>query len=170
MTWEKALGWMNVEWYTFFVCEVSFTFMFCSFLSCIFLSFCKFLFISSFNFFTFFSMRLCNNKNFCVNSLDLSPLTDSYFSNKLLTHYLLFEMTFSISKYDTWHDKQQDIVFQDVMFGRYVVLHFVYVYQISWYHIPKDDHSTVHIILKHPDLPLLFYCLIPMKYIVNNSS
>ena len=93
---RKALGWMNVEWYTFFVCEVSFTFMFCSFLSCIFLSSCKFLFIFSFNVFTSFSMRLCNNKNFCVNSLDLSPLTDSYFSNKLLTHYLLFEMTFSI--------------------------------------------------------------------------
>ena len=56
------------------------------------------------------------------------------------------------------------------IFGRYVVLHFVYVYQISRCHITKGDHSTVHIILKRPDLPLLFYCLIPMKYIMNNSA
>ena len=77
---------------------------------------------------------------------------------------------FYISKYATWHDKQQDIVFRDVTFGWYVVLHFVYVYQISRCHITKGDHSTVHTILKHPDLPLLLYCLIPMKYIMKNSG
>ena len=38
-------------------------------------------------------------------------------------------------------------------FVRYVVLHLVYLYQISRCHISKDDHRTVHIILKHPDLP-----------------
>jgi len=32
-------------------------------------------------------------------------------------------------------------------------MHFVYLYQISRCHIPKGDHSTVHIISKHPDLP-----------------
>jgi hypothetical protein len=42
--------------------------------------------------------------------------------------------------------------------------------QASFTVIPKSDHSTVHIILKHPDLPLLFCCLIPMKYIMNNSA
>jgi len=57
-----------------------------------------------------------------------------------------------------------------VTFGRYVVLHFVYVYKIPWCLIQKDDHSTVHIILKHPDLPLVYYCLNPMKYIMNNSA
>jgi hypothetical protein len=35
---------------------------------------------------TSFSMRSCNNKTFCVSNLDLSPLTDSYFTDKLLTH------------------------------------------------------------------------------------
>jgi len=43
-------------------------------------------FITSLTALTSFSMRLCNSKTLCVNNLDLSPLTDSYFSNKLLTH------------------------------------------------------------------------------------
>ena len=53
--------------------------------------------------------------------------------------------------------------------GRYVVLHFVYVYKIRRCLIQIGDHSTVHIILKL-DLPLVFCCLIPMKYIMNHSA
>jgi len=58
----------------------------------------------------------------------------------------------------------------NVMFERYVVMHFVYLYKFPWCHIPKGDHSTVRNILKHPDLPLLFCCLIPMKYVMNNNA
>ena len=91
-----ALSWINVEWYTFVVYVVNLTFAFCSSLFCFSLSFCKVFFILSFSFFiTSFSMLLCNSKIFCVNDLDLSPLTDSYLSNKLSTHLLLFEMTYS---------------------------------------------------------------------------
>ena len=61
------------------------------------------------------------------------------------------------------------MVFWEVTFGRYVVLHFVYAYKISRRHILKGDHSRLHIVLKHSDLPLLFYCLSPMKNIMNNS-
>jgi len=49
----------------------------------------------SFRFLTSSSNWFCNSKTFCVNNLDLSPITDSYFSNKLLAHWLLFEMTYS---------------------------------------------------------------------------
>ena len=49
----------------------------------------------SFRFLTSSSNWCCNSKTFCVNNLDLSPITDSYFSNKLLAHWLLFEMTYS---------------------------------------------------------------------------
>jgi len=92
---RTALGWMDVEQYTLVVCVVNLTFVFCSCWRCNFLS-CSFCFlILSFNSCTLFSMRLCNSKTFCVNNLDLSPLTDSYFSNILLTHLLLLEMAYS---------------------------------------------------------------------------
>jgi hypothetical protein len=88
---RTALGWMNVwvGWYTFVVCVGNFTFKTCNSVLFPSLSFCK-------SFFIFSSMLSCNNKTICVNNLDLSPLTDSYFSNKLLTHQLLFEITYSI--------------------------------------------------------------------------
>ena len=103
---RTALGWMNIEWYRLVVCVGNLTFVFCSCFLCISFSFFLSSFILSFNvliaFFTAltsFSMCLCNSKTFCVNSLDLSPLTDSYFSNKLLTRFLLFEMTYSSFKF-----------------------------------------------------------------------
>jgi len=84
---RTALGWMNVrvEWYTRVVCVGNFTFNFSSSTLCRALSFIKSFFIFNFIDFTSFSMRFCNNKTFCVNNLDLSPLTDSYFTEKLLT-------------------------------------------------------------------------------------
>ena len=97
--WEDmqiALSWINVEWCTFVVYVVNLTFAFCSSLLCFSLSFCKAFFIFSFSVCnTSFSMLLCNSKIFCVNDLDFSPLTDSYLSNKLSTHLLLFVMTYS---------------------------------------------------------------------------
>ena len=89
---RTALGWMTLYWYTFVVCLGNLTFVFRSSLLRISLSFCLSFFILPFSvFITFFTafisfcVRLCNSKTFCVNNLDLSPLTDSYFSNKL-TH------------------------------------------------------------------------------------
>ena len=92
---RTALGWMDVEWYTLVVCLENLTFLFCSCCRCIFLSFSFSFLILSFNSWTLFSMLLCNSKTFYVNNLDLSPLTDSYFSNILLTHLLLLEMAYS---------------------------------------------------------------------------
>jgi len=107
---STALGWMNVEWYTFCVRGKSYL-RFTQLYLRISLSFCLFFLISSFKvfttFFTFFIpsfIRLCSSKTFCVNNLNLSPLTDSYFSNKLLTQ-LIFEMTYSI------------FLFQNTIFG-----------------------------------------------------
>ena len=77
----RAPGWMNVEWHTFVMCVGNLTFMFCNSLLCLSLSSSFFPWVSSYR--------------FCVNNIDLSPLTDSYFGNKLLTHQLLFEMTYS---------------------------------------------------------------------------
>jgi len=89
---RTALVWMDVERYTLVVCVGNLTFVFWSCFRFIFLSLIFSFFIFSFNSWTVFSIFLCNSKIFCVNNLDLSPLTDSYFSNILLPHLLLFEM------------------------------------------------------------------------------
>jgi len=133
---RTTLDWMNIEWYTLVVCVGNLTFVFCSCILCIPLSFFLSVFILSLNVFiifftafTSFSMCLCNSKTFCVNSLDLSPLTGSYFSNKLLTRLLLFEITYSSFLFQNMilgmTNSKSRPFFRDVAFGGYVVLHFV---------------------------------------------
>jgi hypothetical protein len=70
-----ALGWMNLEQYTFVVCQGNRTLQFCSSLSR-YLSFLKSSFLFSSDVFTSFCRCLCNNRNIFVKNLDLSPLTD----------------------------------------------------------------------------------------------
>jgi hypothetical protein len=171
---ERALVCMNVELHTFVMCVGNLTFVFWNSVLCLFLSSSNLFLIFSLKVFISFSIPFSNSNTFCVNNLDLFPLTDSYFTNKLLTLLQLFEMTYycfilqntrlgalMLSNSNTRSGKW---LLEDIL-SCTLRMYTKFDGVLSWKAIVAESISF----LKDFVSPLLFYCLSPMKNIMNNS-